>query len=137
MKKIVLPLMLIAAFAVAAFAADKPVEKTFAATVNAQGVQVVDMTGGDYYFDPNHVIVKVNVPVEIHIKKASGFVPHNMLMDSPDAGMKFSEAISEAGSVIKFTPTKTGTFPFYCDKKLLFFESHREKGMEGKMEVVQ
>jgi hypothetical protein len=30
-----------------------------------------------------------------------------------------------------------GEYPFYCSKKLLFFKSHREKGMEGMLEVVQ
>jgi hypothetical protein len=28
-----------------------------------------------------------------------------------------------------------GTFPFYCDKKLLFFKSHHERGQEGHLEV--
>ncbi len=39
--------------------------------------------------------------------------------------------------VIRFTPTRVGSYPFYCNKKLLFFESHREKGMEGILEVVE
>ena len=32
-------------------------------------------------------------------------------------------------------PTRAGTYAFYCDKKLLFFPSHREKEMEGQIEV--
>jgi hypothetical protein len=27
-----------------------------------------------------------------------------------------------------------GIYLFYCDKKLLFLPSHREKGMEGRLE---
>jgi plastocyanin len=38
-------------------------------------------------------------------------------------------------ATVRFTPTHPGTFVFYCDKKLLFFKSHREKGMEGRLEV--
>jgi len=36
---------------------------------------------------------------------------------------------------VRFTPMTRGTFPFYCDKKLLFFKSHRERGQEGHLEV--
>jgi hypothetical protein len=36
---------------------------------------------------------------------------------------------------VKFTPAVAGTFAIYCDKKLLFFKSHREKGQEGTLEV--
>ena len=32
---------------------------------------------------------------------------------------------------VQFTPQKPGRYSFYCDKKLLFLPSHREKGMEG------
>jgi hypothetical protein len=39
--------------------------------------------------------------------------------------------------VIKFAPTKTGIYPFFCDKKFLMFKSHRERGMEGTLEVVE
>jgi hypothetical protein len=38
--------------------------------------------------------------------------------------------------LIKFTPTKIGIFHFTCSKKLLFLESHKEKGMEGVIEVI-
>jgi hypothetical protein len=37
---------------------------------------------------------------------------------------------------VKFVPTKTGKYPMYCDKSLLWFKTHREKGMEGVIEVV-
>jgi hypothetical protein len=36
---------------------------------------------------------------------------------------------------VRFTPMVTGSFSIYCDKKLLFFKSHREKGMEAVLEV--
>jgi plastocyanin len=58
-------------------------------------------------------------------------------MKSPDAGMEFDLSLREEPQTVRFTPTKTGVYPFYCGKKLLFFESHREKGMEGAIEVVE
>jgi plastocyanin len=44
--------------------------------------------------------------------------------------------MSSEPKIIKFTPTKTGSYPFYCNKRLWPFEGHRGKGMEGTIEVV-
>ena len=38
-------------------------------------------------------------------------------------------------AVVKFTPMQAGIFPIYCDKRLWPLPSHRDKGMEGKLEV--
>ncbi len=110
--------------------------KTFRAAIE-NGIQRVDIVGGDYYFDPNYIIVKVNVPVEFHVKKTSGVVPHDIVMDEAEAGILFKEKLSSEPKVIRFTPKKTGVFPIYCSKKLLFFKSHRDRGMEGVLEVVE
>jgi len=112
-------------------------EKVFKATVGSDGVQRVEILGGSYFFTPNHIIVKVNVPVEMTVKKEAGIVPHNIRVKAPEAGIDFDIAMSSDPKTIKFTPAKTGTYPFYCNKKLLFFESHREKGMEGTIEVIE
>ena len=112
-------------------------EKPFTASMDKDGVQRVELVGGDYFFNPSHIIVKVKVPVELKVKKEGGIVPHDLVMKSPEAGMEFKLTLHEEPQIIRFTPTKTGSYPFYCDKKLLFFESHREKGMEGTLEVVE
>ncbi len=110
-------------------------KKVFHATTSTDGVQRIEILGGDYFFDPDHIIVKANVPVEITIKKDSRIVPHNITIEAPDAGIEVSESLSGTPKAIRFTPTKPGKYEFYCTKKLLFFKSHREKGMEGVLEV--
>jgi plastocyanin domain-containing protein len=100
------------------------------------GVQRVEILGGGYFFKPDHVIVKVNVPVEMVISKEDGFTPHDFIIEAPEAGIEVDESLSSDPKVVKFTPTKVGKYPYYCSKKLLFFEDHREKGMEGVLEVV-
>ena len=110
-------------------------EKKVVATIGADGVQRVEMVGGSYFFDPNYVIVKVNVPVEMKIRKESGMVPHNFVLKAPEAGMDVTVDLGKEPQTTRFTPTKVGEYPFYCDKKLLFFESHREKGMKGILKV--
>ncbi len=119
-------------FAVSAAAAEK---KEYTAKTDPDGVQRVEILGGSYFFDPNYVIVKVNVPVEVKFKKEPGMIPHDVVLKAPEAGIDFTVELKETPAIVKFTPTKTGTFTFDCTKKLLFFESHKEKGMTGTLEV--
>jgi len=134
MKRVVLALVFVV-FGSAVVLADEPKVTTVTASV-VDGVQRVEIRGGDYYFEPNHIIVKKDIPVELVVKKAPGWVPHDIVMDAPQAGMAFKLEFDKEGEVVKFTPTQAGTFPFYCDKRLLFFKSHKERGMHGEIEVV-
>jgi plastocyanin len=111
-------------------------DKTFTATTGADGVQRVEVVGTSYSFQPNHIIVKANVPVELAVSKEGGLTPHDIEMKSPEAGMEFSTGLSTTPKTITFTPTKPGSYPFYCSKKAPFSKSHRERGMEGVIEVV-
>jgi hypothetical protein len=43
----------------------------------------------------------------------------------------------EEPQTIHATPTRTGTYPYYCYNKLLWLASLREKGMEGTLEVIK
>ncbi len=113
------------------------VKKTVRATIDKDGVQRVALVGGSYFFDPARIIVRVNVPVELSVRKEPGMVPHNIVISAVNAGIDFDEEMKTEPKVIRFTPTKVGSYPIYCSKKLLFFESHREKGMEGMLEVVE
>lgn len=117
--------------------ADQVAEKSFVAIIDPDGVQRVQMTGGEYYFAPKVVVVKVNVPVELHVRKASGIAPHNIMLKAPEAGIDFEENLGSEVKIISFTPTRVGSYSFECSKQLLFFESHKERGMHGVLEVVQ
>ncbi len=112
-------------------------KEVYKATIDGDGVQRVEILGGGYFFKPDYIIVKVNVPVELKVRKESGIVPHNIVLHAPEAGIEFEESLSEEPKVVRFTPTKAGKYSFYCGKKLLFFASHREKGMEGTLEVIE
>jgi plastocyanin len=118
------------------FAAAEQPARTIVATMDIDGVQRVEIVGGSYFFDPFHITVKVNTPVELRVRKEPGITPHNIAMRAPEANIEFDESLSVEPKTIYFTPTQTGTYPFYCSKRLLFFESHRDRGMEGALEVV-
>lgn len=112
-------------------------EKRVVAAVDADGVQRVEILGGGYFFDPNYIVVRMNIPVELTVRKESGIIPHNILIKAPEAGMDFNESMSTKPKIIKFTPTKAGKYPLICNKKFLFFKDHRAKGMEAVFEVIQ
>ena len=102
----------------------------------ADGVQRASVEADSYSFTPGHLVVKAGKPVELTFKSVTWLVPHNLVIDDPRSGLTIHEEIPAGGSVtVKFTPAVAGTFAIYCDKKLLFFKSHREKGMEGALEV--
>jgi plastocyanin len=108
----------------------------FVATVGSDGMQHVEIIGGEYYFDPNYIVVKVNKPVELKVKKKAGYVPHNIAVKAPEAGIDFKADLGKEGQSITFTPTKVGKYEMICDKRLLWFKSHKDRGMDGFIEVV-
>jgi plastocyanin domain-containing protein len=116
-----------------AFAADPEIQP-YVAAISSTGVQTIDMVATEFAFTPKAIIVKVNVPVELTIRREPSLVPHTIVMKSPEAGMDFRESIPVEPTVIKFTPTKLGKYSFYCDKSGLF-KNHRDLGMEGVLEV--
>lgn len=111
-------------------------KETYTAKVDKDGVQRVRIVGGDYFFKPNHIVVKVNVPVELIASKEGGITPHNIVIEAPQAGVAVQEDLDTEAKKITFTATMAGKYPIYCSNKLLFFASHRERGMEGILEVV-
>src|SRR5574341_139677 len=119
--------------------ADSPKEvKRVVAAVDPDGVQRVEDRGGEYFFDRNEIVVKVNAPVELKVMKKKGYVPHNIAAQSPEAGIEFKVDLGDKeAKTVKFTHTKTGKYPLFCDKRLLWFKSHKDRGMEGVIEVVE
>lgn len=116
--------------------AEKTQKVVFEAAIGADGVQTVSVLGGSYFFNPNHIIVKANVPVRLLFKKETGLAPHNMVIDAPEAGIDVDVEMKSKEKSVTFTPTRAGTYKITCTKKLLFFASHEEKGMSGVLEVI-
>jgi plastocyanin domain-containing protein len=111
-------------------------KEVYIAKVDPDGVQRVRLEGGGYFFKPSHIVIKVNVPVELLASREAGVVPHNLVIQAPEAGISVEEELAAEPRKITFTAKAVGKYPFFCGKKLLFFASHRERGMEGILEVV-
>jgi plastocyanin len=109
----------------------KPVE----AMISPDGVQRATIVVDSYSFEPSHIAVVVGQPVELDLRSVTSVIPHNFSIDHPEAGVDIDQNIPHGEDVkVTFTPTRTGNYEFYCDKKGLF-GSHRKKGMEGILEV--
>ena len=100
------------------------------------GMQRATIILDSYSYTPNHLIVQAGKPVELLLTSITTITPHNFLLKDAAAGLSIERDVGSGRTVtVQFTPTKPGTYTFYCDKKLLFFPSHQEKGMEGILEV--
>jgi len=104
--------------------------------VAADGVQRATVTIDSYSYTPNHLIVEAEKPVELTLTSVTTIIPHNFIIKDPAGSLSVEQDVSAGKTVtITFTPTQPGTFPIYCDKRLWPLPSHRDKGMEGTLEV--
>ena len=102
----------------------------------ADGVQRATITLDSYSYAPSYVIVEAGKPVELTLTSVTTLIPHNFIIKDPTGSLSVEQDVGAGKTVtITFTPTQRGTFPIYCDKRLWPLPSHRDKGMEGKLEV--
>ncbi len=106
------------------------------AEIGADGVQRATIVLDSYSYAPNHLIVQAGQPVELTLTSVTTIVPHNFILKDSVVGLNVEKDVS-AGKTDKvtFTPMQAGTVTFYCDRRLWPMPSHREKGMEGRLEV--
>lgn len=105
-------------------------------SVAEDGVQRATITLDSYSYTPNHLIVEAGKPVELTLTSVTTIIPHNFIIRDPTGNFSVEQDVSAGQTVtIIFTPTQPGTFPIYCDKRLWPLPSHRDKGMEGTLEV--
>ena len=104
--------------------------------VAADGVQRATVMLDSYSYTPNHLIVEAGKPVELTLTSVTTIIPHNFIIKDPAGSLSVEQDVSAGKTVtMTFTPTQPGIFPIYCDKRLWPLPSHRDKGMEGTLEV--
>ena len=124
----------VAAAAVAAEPAS--IGPPFTVPTDADGVQRTTVVLDSYSYEPGYLIVEKGKPVELTLKSVTILTPHNFIIKDPAGGLSIEEDVSAGKTaVVRFTPMQAGIFPIYCDKRLWPLPSHRDKGMEGKLEV--
>ena len=106
------------------------------AEIGADGIQRATIILDSYSYTPSHLIVQAGKPVELTLTSVTTIIPHNFILKDPAAGLNIEKDVS-AGKTDKvtFTPAQAGTVTFYCDRRLWPMPSHRDKGMEGTLEI--
>jgi len=104
--------------------------------VAEDGIQRATIALDSYSYTPNHLIVEAGKPVELTLTSVTTIIPHNFIIKDPTGDLSVEQDVGAGKTVtITFTPTQRGIFPISCDKRLWPLPSHRDKGMEGKLEV--
>jgi uncharacterized cupredoxin-like copper-binding protein len=115
----------------------------------APGPQQVSLKGAEFSFSPASINVKAGQTVQLTLQN-TGALDHDFKSDLPISNLVYQEADNEPdeqqensrngvmdvdfdkgqSARVTFTPTKAGTYTFYCD-----VQGHREAGMQGTIVV--
>ena len=127
----------IAALVTVGQAADSPEPgPPIVAPISPDGVQRARVVLDSYSYSPNHLVVESGKPVELTLMSVTTITPHNFIIKDSASNLSVEQDVGAGKTVrAKFVPTQPGLFPFYCDKRLWPMPSHRDKGMEGILEV--
>lgn len=93
---------------------------------------------GDFRFQPDRITVAPGAEIELELVNTDTLTPHDFVLKVPAAGMAIQHNVAprKTETVTLTAPPAPGVYPFYCSKQLLFFKSHRQRGMEGQLIVI-
>ncbi len=133
MKRLIFAMAGVALLAGCASGLNRPTREVTATTGSDQ-VQRVTVTTHSFWFDPNRIVVKRGVPVELLLKNGALFVPHDFSCDAKAAGIEVDARLGmfHGSKKVRFTPTRAGEYHFHCD-----VDGHAKKGMMGTLVVVE
>lgn len=94
--------------------------------VEGANVKTITVEAGSFYYKPAVMTVKKGETVKIVM--TSKDMMHDFNID--ELGVKLPVTKSGDTQVVEFTPTKTGTFEYYCS-----VGQHRKNGQVGKITV--
>ncbi|HED38523.1 MAG TPA: hypothetical protein ENI76_09825 [Ignavibacteria bacterium] len=87
-------------------------------------VQEINMVTGGFFFSPNKLTLKKDQPVKINVENSG---VHTFTIDE----LGVDVPLTGPSGVVEFTPTKSGTFEYYCA-----IPGHKERGQIGSVTVI-
>jgi plastocyanin len=101
-----------------------------------QPTRHIELILADYRFAPAQINIQAGQPVVLTLSNKDSLTPHNFTLQDAAAGLDIDANIAAGKSVVvEFTPRASGTYTFYCNKKLPLMKSHRDHGMQGTLTV--
>lgn len=125
-----LALVLFVALAPLAGAQEPPYE----VPIDDDGVQRVAIVGGSYFFEPARIVAKAGRPLELSVRMERGVVPHRFVLEGVGGVPVADVELAETPKTVR-VELPAGTYDFHCPNQLLFFKSHRARGMAGVLEL--
>ncbi len=112
---------------------NRPVREV-TARVEPDSVQRVRVLAHTYYFEPNRVVLRAHVPVELTVHNAALFVPHAFVCIAPEGGLNLNAKLGmfHGTKRLRFVPAIPGEYPFFCS-----VDSHAKHGMKGTLVVTE
>jgi plastocyanin len=99
--------------------------------------KVIVVTLGDYRYHPQDIQLYVDQPVLLRLVNTDTFTPHTFTLPDDSDGLDVDVDIPAGETVeVNLMPLVAGSHTFYCTNTLPFMDSHREKGMEGRLTVI-
>ncbi len=89
----------------------------------ASAIRELTLESGKIFFNPKKLVVKKGEPVRLTITNAGR---HTFTIDE----LGINEKLDGPTKVLEFTPTKSGSFQYYCA-----IPGHRQAGQEGTLVV--
>jgi plastocyanin len=107
------------------------------AVQGADAARIITIDVGDYRFQPDTIELRAGEPVRLELTNTDGVTPHNFTLKAVAGELDLDIDIAAGETkIVDLTAPAAGTYTFYCDKKLPFMKSHRDRGMEGVFVVV-
>lgn len=112
------------------------VASPWSAAATDDGAQKFAVELGDYRYHPDTIEVTTGGKVILELHNRDSITPHNFTLKDESVGLNIDTNVPAGKTVkVEFTAPAAGSYTFYCNKKLLFLESHRERGMKGTLMV--
>jgi plastocyanin len=107
------------------------------AGADSAGHHRITVTLGDYRFSPANIELHAGVPVILELVNTDKLTPHNFTLRDAAANLNIDVDVGGGETrQVTIEPAMPGAYTFYCNKKLPFVKSHRERGMEGVVTIV-
>lgn len=103
------------------------------ARAGADGVQRVVVTAHSFHFEPDRIVVRARIPVELAIHNAAWLTPRVFVCDAPQADIRVRKPLSwfHGTRRVRFIPTRPGEYRFSCGG-----DARARTGMTGTIVVV-
>lgn len=119
-------------------AAGKDFGEAWVAATGKDGVQRVNIRCGPDFFDPRHIVVKLNIPVALSISTTQNLPAHSFVIGRPgNTAIRADNApLTPTPKSVTFTPDTVGDFPLACQDDSGLTDTTLQKAKQGILTVV-